>query len=446
MVKSLEKSSKKAAEKVLDKPKSERIRVISHYDADGITSAAIICKTLRREGYDFHCSLMRNPFYQGLERVKKEKNDLIIFTDMGSGQIEFIENMDSEAVILDHHQPIKEETNDDIIQVNAHLHGFNGNSEACGSTLAFSFAKAVDKNNFDLAPLALAGATGDKQYIGGISGFNEMVLKEAVEAEIVERYTDLKFVDKNLFDSLYYSFDPFFPGISGDEEAILELLEKLDLDKNSDVGSLDGKQRKKLRSYLMSNLVRNDVEKNILDTVIRERFYSDRIGFELEVFADILDSCGKSRNRGIGLSVCLGDKKSLDKALDVSKNFRERVLGELLELKTKGAKEKKSIRYFYSGGASIGGVVCGSAVNFIFDRRKPLICLRMMDDEIHVSCRGNHSLVEQGLDLGLAMKQAAEKVGGHGGGHNIAAGATVSADDKKKFLDLVDDIVFDQIK
>ena len=36
--------SKKAAEIILSFPKSDRIRVISHYDADGIAAASIICK------------------------------------------------------------------------------------------------------------------------------------------------------------------------------------------------------------------------------------------------------------------------------------------------------------------------------------------------------------------------------------------------------------------
>ena len=83
--------SNKAAKIILSLPKTTKFRIISHYDADGITAAAIISMALKREGYDFHVSLMRNPFTQGLERVKKEENEIIIFSDMGSGQIETIE-------------------------------------------------------------------------------------------------------------------------------------------------------------------------------------------------------------------------------------------------------------------------------------------------------------------------------------------------------------------
>ena len=65
----------KASEIILSIPRLTKIRVISHYDADGITSAAIICKALYRSGYNFHATLMRNPFDKGLERVSKEENN-----------------------------------------------------------------------------------------------------------------------------------------------------------------------------------------------------------------------------------------------------------------------------------------------------------------------------------------------------------------------------------
>ena len=57
MTDNVSKLSKKATEFVLSLPKSSRIRVVSHYDADGITAAGVICKALYREGYDFHATL-----------------------------------------------------------------------------------------------------------------------------------------------------------------------------------------------------------------------------------------------------------------------------------------------------------------------------------------------------------------------------------------------------
>jgi len=118
MTKNLEKLCKKAAELIKSFPKDTRIRVISHYDADGISAATIICKAVYREGYNFHATLMRNPFDKGLERISKEENKIIIFCDMGSGQIESIEKINSKSIIIDHHQVIKEKTSDNVLQIN----------------------------------------------------------------------------------------------------------------------------------------------------------------------------------------------------------------------------------------------------------------------------------------------------------------------------------------
>ena len=112
------KLSEKAVEIINNFPKNTKVRVISHYDADGITSAAIICKALYRAGYDFHATLMRNPFDKGLARVSKENNELIIFSDMGSGQIETIEKMECKSIIVDHHQYLKKTTSSSAICTN----------------------------------------------------------------------------------------------------------------------------------------------------------------------------------------------------------------------------------------------------------------------------------------------------------------------------------------
>jgi RecJ-like exonuclease len=439
--------SKKASEMISSIPKTTRIRVVSHYDADGITSAGIICTALHRAGYDFHATLMRNPFTQGLERVKQEENEMIIFSDMGSGQIETMEKFGCKVIIIDHHQYLKSKPdNKDVLQINANLCGIDGNYEACGATLSFSVAKALDLGNADLAPLAIVGAIGDKQYIGGIKRYNKTILDEALKNGHLKQSTGIKLNGKSLTDGLYYSIDPYYTGLSGDNEGISKLLEKLHLEKNTKIEDLDGNKKKQLQSILLFKLIKKGCEKNIIDTIIRERYWSDLLQCELERFADLLDACGKGGNRGLGLAICLNDKKALDEAIKLEKEYKQKILDELLQLEKDGAKEKKSIRFFHSSDSSLGGVVGGIAMNYIFDKEKPLISLARKNDELHVSSRGNQYLVNGGLDLGLAMKEAATPLNGHGGGHKIAAGATISLEKEEEFLVTVDKIITQQMK
>ena len=446
MVNELSKIFKNASEIITSFNTSTKIRVISHYDADGITAAAIICTALYRAGYDFHATLMRNPFDKGLARVSKEENDLIIFLDMGSGQIETIEKMGCKAIIIDHHQYLKKKTLENVLQINANLFGINGNFEACGATLSYSLAKTLDSKNIDLVSLAIAGATGDKQYIGGFRGYNAGIINEALKNGLLKENIGLKLNGKLLFDALYYSVDPYFSGLSGDKKGIQELFKKLNLKNNTKVENLDTKEIKQLQSYLMLKLIKRGCEKNILDSIIRPRYWSDILNCELERFADLLDSCGKGGNRGLGLAICLGDKQALDEAVELEKDYKQKILDELLRLEKEGFKEKKSYRYFYSKDSSLGGVIGGIASNFILDREKPLLSLVKKDDELHVSCRGNQYLVSKGLDLGLAMNQAAKKLCGHGGGHKIAAGATIDSKKEEEFLETVNGIITDQFR
>lgn len=442
----ISKLSKKAAEIVLSLPKSTRIRVVSHYDADGISAGGIICNALYREGYDFHATLMRNPFDKGLERLAKEENELIIFSDMGSGQIETMEKLGCKVIIFDHHQYLKSEVGKDVLQINANLCGIDGNYESSGATLSFFFAKTLNAENEDLSPLALAGAIGDKQHIGGIRGFNKEILESALEGEFLKEQMGIKLYGDSLFDALYFSIDPYYKGLSGDKDEIERILDKLNINKNTKIEDINKDKLIRLQSFLLFKLIKTGCPKNILDITIRKRYFSESLGCELERFADLLDACGKNGYRGLGLSICLGDSNAFGEAKTVEKEYKQKILEYLIELEKDETKEVEGMRYFYSESSSLGGVVAGIAMNYILDEKKPLFSIAKKEDEIHVSCRGNQNLVKKGLDLGGAMKKVTSVLGGHGGGHKIAAGATIALEKEKEFLEKVDKILVQQLK
>ena len=80
------------------------------------------------------------------------------------------------------------------------------------------------------------------------------------------------------------------------------------------------------------------------------------------------------------------------------------------------------------------------------DRGKPIIAFAdKNDDETKVSARGTHRLVRQGLDLSRVMGEASGAVGGKGGGHNVAAGATIPAGQEHAFIEHADSIVGEQL-
>ena len=447
MVEDISEACKKAVALLLSHPSSSRIRVISHYDADGISAAGVLCTALYRAGFEFHATLMRNPFTKGFDRLKNEHNELIIFSDMGSGQIETIEQINCNAIILDHHQYLTAQTSKNIVQINSNFLGADGNYEASGATLSYAFATELDSANEDLAPLALAGATGDKQFIGGVRGLNKQILDTALQKGILTEQTGIKLYGETIADALFFSVDPYYPGLSGNRDAIETILEKLKIEKSTSLQDINHQTMLRIHSLLLFRLIKAGCQPNILDMTIRKRYIAPQ-GWELERFADLLDACGKNGYRSLGLAICLGDKTAWKDAIIVEKEYKQKILEGLQLLEHGGIHEATGMRYFYSNSSSLGGVIAGIAMNYVLDEKKPLFSLarKETDDEVHVSCRGNQKLVEQGLDLGSAMKTIATELGGYGGGHKIAAGATIAFDKEKEFLEKVDTILVQQMK
>ena len=80
------------------------------------------------------------------------------------------------------------------------------------------------------------------------------------------------------------------------------------------------------------------------------------------------------------------------------------------------------------------------------DSTLPIIGFAYKDEkEVKASARATQQLVDKGLNLSKAMNSAAKKLDGVGGGHNIAAGATIPKGKEEEFLDLLEKEIKSQI-
>jgi len=146
---------KRAVKEFLKETENKQIQVISHHDTDGITSAAIFTKALQRLGKEFSMKIVK-----GLEKSvfdDLDESKVIVFLDLASNSFEYIKNLKTKVFILDHHE-LTSEIPDNVTIINHHI--FNG-EEVSGAGLAYLFAKELDEENMDLAPLAIIGMVGD---------------------------------------------------------------------------------------------------------------------------------------------------------------------------------------------------------------------------------------------------------------------------------------------
>ncbi|MEM3851629.1 MAG: DHH family phosphoesterase, partial [Methanomassiliicoccales archaeon] len=189
--------------------KERRIRVISHYDADGISAAAVLTGALIKLKKQFQVTLIRSLDSAAAERFKKEDFGLFIFSDMGSGQLELISSLGRRAIVLDHHKLPSPLNEGNVIHINPVIWGADGTSEVCGSTAAYMLADEISELNADLIDCALAGAYGDMQHIGGFKGINQGITTAGISKGFLKESRGFQLEGSNLVEALTSSVQPY---------------------------------------------------------------------------------------------------------------------------------------------------------------------------------------------------------------------------------------------
>ncbi len=420
------------------------IRLISHYDPDGITSAAILTQALRRAGKEVHVTLTSKIDGRLLEDIKKEDFDLLMFSDMGSGFIETLETFDRPVIVVDHHAPQKEGSKP-VLHLNPHLFGFDGAREACGATMSFFLAVTMDEENWDLASLALAGAVGDRQNLGGFRGYNDHFITRAIARELIKEERILSLKKKTIFESLLKDPEPYFKGLSGNKSSIKKFLKDLGIEENTSLKDLDDDKKQELTSILTLHMLRQGASPEAIELLVTERYWLYDWGMYVDELVPLLNACSRQKKFSLGLSLALGSKEAMEETSKVHEEHVSWIMDTMLSLEDEAPEQLENIQYIYVRESTYPGVISGLGALYIFDRTKPILGIYSGDDKAHISARATRNLVNRGLDLGTACREASKSVGGTGGGHNIASGAKVPSKKLDEFLSSVDKMVAEQL-
>jgi len=421
--------------------RSAEVRVVSHYDADGISSAGVLCNALLRAGKRFHATLTKVLTDRMVEEVAAGC-EFLILSDMGSAQLDALEASGCRAIVLDHHTPLRD--SEKVVHINPHLVGIDGMTSASASAMCMLFAVHLDEANWDLLPIAFAGISGDRQAIRGLTGINQWLYEEGAKRGIVETLPGSLVPAGPLADGLYASTDPYVRGVSGDREGAQALLEEAGIAVDASSRDLDDAARMKLSSLLALRLAEQGVGLPTLEEVVHERYYFPRARMEADELAGLLNACGRSNNEGMGLALTLGDQDALQGARKLRQEYVEEVLAGLERIAREGVERKEHIQYFRNENLGLAGILCGVTMQYLGDRDKPTIALSPSDDGTKVSSRGTFELLEKGIDLAVALRESAASVGGTGGGHRIASGATVPKGREDEFLATLDRVIGEQ--
>ena len=420
--------------------KDSVIRIISHNDADGISSAAVIANALAEENVQFHTTIIPRLKEDIVNQLRHESYDLFIFSDMGSAFVKEFNTYKKDVIIADHHQIDGTESESNVVHLNPHIFDIDGSRDLSGAGSSYLTVRGLGKEH--LAHFALIGAFGDMQGQNGFTGVNRMILDDALESGVLEIHEDLKIVSKSsepIFKSLAYTFSPPLPGISGDFEGAQEFLEKMNLSYGIKFTDLEDEEKDLLKEALVS--INPDIFGDCYTVPKEVPMLRD-----LEEYSYILDACGKNKKQGLGLSIALGEKdQALDAALKLQRQYRDQIVKGLEWVKREGAVQLSDIQYLYSEDKVLKAVMgtiasIGLSVNLL-DNSKPVIGLSRLHKDIKVSGRTTREMVARGVNLGRALQDSSNNFGGQGGGHDIAAGAMIPYESKDNFLNLVNEMV-----
>ncbi len=438
------------------------VKICSHIDADGIAAAGIASLALDGMGVEHSVLFVKNLDEKVMEDLRNENKELVWFTDLGSGSLELMSGID--CVVADHHVPSLV-NQDKILELNPHRFGKDGALDISGAGATYLIALALDRANIDISYLATLGAVGDMQDQDnlGLVGTNRKIMEDGRRASVLDWRIDARFFGREtrtLVRLLQYANDPLIPGLSGDWNACKEFLFSLGIRMRSDDGfrrwiDLGSWERRKILSELRKLVVASGQGFDAADRLTGEiyTFPREEEGtalHEAKEFATLLNSCGRYERANIGFALCKGDREeALDSAMLLLKGHRSALVDSLRVAKDVGVERLEHLQYFH-GGCRILDSVVGITAGMLLgsgevDNGLPLFAFADAEDGVKVSARGTRELVAKGLDLSRVMKVACERFEGVGGGHNIAAGATIPSGTEDEFILLANKLVGSQI-
>ncbi len=417
------------AEEFLEKSKDKEIQIISHFDTDGITSAAIMISALKKLDKKFSLRIVKSLEEQFIYDLPKNK--ITLFLDLASGSLNHIEESRLENVfIIDHHEVIQDIPKKVTI-INSELHDKQKISSSC---LTYLFCKEIDESNKEFAKLGILGMIGD-MLEKEIDKLNNGILEDG---EIKRKrgliiYPSTRPINR----TLEFSSNPYIPNVTGNVKGVLELLREIGLNPNNgkykSLIELDNDEMEKLVTAIM---LRNPKAKNkeIIGDIFLIKIFN-KLEDARELSAKI-NACSRFGESETALQLCMEIPSAKKRAESIHARYKQQLISGLKYAseaeKIQGKKfviinAKNHIRDTMIG--TIASILSNSS---IYEEGTIIITMAYYENKIKVSSR---IVGKNGRNAREILNSVIEKVGGEVGGHESAAGCIVSQEKEPEFIE-----------
>jgi RecJ-like exonuclease len=471
--KSFQADIKKAVDWITDA--KETILNVSHIDADGLTSAGIIGRALHREEIPYHIRSVRQlekPIIG--ELAAKTDFKTIIFSDLGAGQLESINEFlsDRQIIILDHHPFVTEPTSETILNINPDNYGYDGANQISGSGISYFFAKALNPINIDSSALAIVGALGDRQDKGkksALTSLNHKIVEDGIKAQVLEEKMDIRLFGREtrpIHLAIQYTTDPFLPGLTGNGDMCNRFMRDTGIpqqkgDSWRTIQELSKEERMTLVDSLITWGLSRGMSSKEAENILGQVYVltNEKPGTPLRdarEFGSMLNSCGRLGANGVAIGICMGERNFLLKEAEEKMAEYRKKISEYLQIVNVDSEFLKEFSNFIlvDGREVIDDSMIGTVISIaisnkeFIEKNKPMMGIANSEDgTVKISMRGTGFLVQQGLDLGTALREAQEEIGdeAEAGGHNIAAGARIPQGTEQVLIEKMNDVLENQL-
>lgn len=404
------------------------IKIISHYDADGVASAAIIARAFQRWGKKFSLQIVKSLEESFIQQLPE--NQILIFLDLASGSLSLLGSKKTEVFIFDHHE-IVQAIPENVTMVNPL---FLQHEPISGAGITYLLAKAISRQNTDLAHLAVIGMVGDilEKNIG--RAYNE-ILKDA-EATIKKGlliYPSTRPLDK----ALEYSSNPYIPGVTGSWRGTLDVLHEANIPRiNGRYKSLYELNDDEMGCLVTAVMLRYNglPPESLIGNLFLVKFFN-KLEDARELSA-LINACSRMDAPATALGFCLGNKKCKEEAGRMYIEYKQHLVAALKHVAESDSKIVGKNYEIINARDCIKDTIIGTVASIIsnspaYTEGTIIVALAYNEDKIKVSAR---IAGRNGRNVRDVLHRVVVPLGGEVGGHPAAAGCSISREKEAAFI------------
>ena len=439
------------------------VAIITHLDADGITSGSIMATALRRmqARYSVRAISEMNPSI--IDNMKAEDRGFYTITDLGGGWASHLKKaLGDKWVIIDHHQITEEEilTDDEVQILNPWKYGIDGGREVPAGGMAYMVASTLDSRNRDLSAIAVVSAVADRQDQGekkSFVGLNAEILKSAQSLGLVTVDFDMMLTGRQtrpLHEALAYTSFPYIEGLTWNREACYALLNNsgIKLKENGGRWRVPAEFSQEEKSTILeaiAKFVATSDNKRISGVLL-----DDLIGYvytlaredkrsqlrDAREFSTMLNACGRTGRPGVGIAICMGDRNAAlsagEQIMNMYRMTLRNYISSIFSEKWRLVDDGKTT--FVNGDGLLEEDMLGAVSSLLSGspslRGRLLFVRTLTKDRTHRFSSRKSLDCKSEANLGLIMRHCSEAFNGAGGGHSVAAGCRIPSSALEDFI------------